>query len=93
MGRLKTDIDHNLLGSPIPNKLFRPLQNMPDFVRDALSARGLREKYEARPDYQRNDYLMWINTAKREETKHKRLVQMLDELEAGGVYMKMKWNG
>jgi uncharacterized protein YdeI (YjbR/CyaY-like superfamily) len=93
MGRPKTDIDHNLLGSPIPNKLFRPLQNMPDFVRDALTERGLREKYEARPDYQRNDYLMWINTAKREETKHKRLAQMLDELDAGGVYMKMKWNG
>ena len=37
--------------------------------------------------------LMWINNAKREDTKHKRLAQMLDELENGGVYMKMKWNG
>ena len=93
MGRHKTDIDHNLMGSPIPNKLFRPLQPMPDFVKEALEARGLRGKYEARPDYQRNDYLMWINTAKRDETKQKRLGQMLDELEQGGVYMKMKWNG
>jgi uncharacterized protein YdeI (YjbR/CyaY-like superfamily) len=66
---------------------------MPDFVRDALASRGLRDKYDARPDYQRNDYLMWINNAKRDETKQKRLLQMLDELEAGGVYMKMKWNG
>ena len=40
-----------------------------------------------------DDYLMWINTAKREETKQKRLAQMLDELERGGVYMHMKWNG
>lgn len=93
MGRPKTDIDHNILGSPIPNKLFRPLQPMPDFVAAALKARGLVEKYEARPDYQRNDYLMWINDAKRDETKQKRLAQMLDELDAGGVYMKMKWNG
>ena len=62
--------------------------------RDAsLAERGLRDKYDARPDYQRNDYLMWINNAKRDETKQKRLLQMLDELEAGGVYMKMKWNG
>lgn len=76
-----------------PGTLIRPIQPMPDFVRVAIKARGLTEKYEARPAYQRNDYLMWINTAKREETKHKRLAQMLDELEAGGVYMRMKWNG
>lgn len=93
MGRPKTDIDHNLMGSPIPNKLFRPLQPMPDFVAEALKARGLADKYAARPDYQRNDYLMWINNAKRQETKLKRLDQMLDELAGGGVYMKMKWNG
>ena len=42
---------------------------------------------------QRNDYLMWINNAKREATKQKRLDQMLDELERGGVYMRMEWNG
>ena len=93
MGRPKTDIDHTILGSPIPNKLFRPIQPMPDFVAEALRQRGLGDRYVARPDYQRNDYLMWINNAKRDETKHKRLAQMLDELESGGVYMKMKWNG
>ncbi|MHA6297676.1 YdeI/OmpD-associated family protein [Devosia sp. CAU 1758] len=93
MGRPKTDLDHHILGSPIPGKLFRPLQPMPDFVRTALEARDLTARYEARPAYQRNDYLMWINNAKQEATKQKRLTQMLDELEAGGVYMKMKWNG
>ncbi|WP_338719927.1 YdeI/OmpD-associated family protein [Devosia sp. XK-2] len=93
MGRPKTDLDHNILGSPIPSKLVRPLQPMPDFVRAALDERELRERYDARPDYQRNDYLMWINKAKREDTKRKRLSQMLEELEAGGVYMRMKWNG
>ncbi len=72
--------------------LKRPPQPMPDEVRDALAANGLMDAYDARPPYQRNDYLMWINQAKRPETKQKRLDQMLDELRAGDVYMKMAWN-
>ncbi len=66
---------------------------MPQEVREALAASGLQEAYAARPPYQRNDYLMWINQAKRPETKQKRLEQMLDELRAGNVYMKMAWRG
>lgn len=76
--------------------VLRPLrkrEDMPDFVRQALEERGLREKYDARPSYQRNDYLLWINKVKRDDTKQKHLTQMLDELESGGVYMGMKWNG
>ena len=73
--------------------LQREIQPIPDFVRDALDARGLVDKYNERPAYQRNDYLMWINTAKGQATKQKRLDQMLDELESGGVYMRMTWNG
>ena len=66
---------------------------MPESVRAALKKRGLTAAYEARPDYQRNDYLGWIAEAKHEETKVKRLAQMLDELERGGVYMNMAWRG
>lgn len=62
---------------------------MPDFVRDALEDRGLFGAYEARPAYQRNDYLGWITRAKRPETVEKRLQQMLEELEVGGIYMGM----
>ncbi|WP_375058259.1 YdeI/OmpD-associated family protein [Zobellella sp. DQSA1] len=72
------------------SRLKRKKQPMPDFVRDALKARGLFDVYEARPPYQRNDYLLWINNAERQETKEKRLCQMLDELETGGIYMNMK---
>lgn len=75
---------------------LRPLrkrEEMPQFVREALEERGLMAAYEARPAYQRNDYLLWINKFKGEETKRRHLAQMLDELEAGGVYMKMRWNG
>ncbi len=64
---------------------------MPDFVREALESRGLAAAYDARPPYQRNDYLGWIARAKREGTVQKRLTQMLDELERGDVYMKMDW--
>ena len=70
--------------------LKRPKHAMPDFVERALDARGLMNAYKSRPAYQQNDYIGWINQAKRSETKEKRLSQMLDELEAGGVYMKMK---
>jgi len=71
----------------------RPRYKMPDYIREALSARGLMDAYRARPPYQQNDYIGWITRAKLEATKKKRLNQMLDELERGGVYMKMKWKG
>ena len=64
---------------------------MPEDVNKALKARGARALYDARPPYQRNDYIGWINRAKRAETRQKRILQMLDELEAGDVYMKMAW--
>jgi len=72
------------------SKLKRQLNPMPDWVKKALVDRGVMDEYKQRPAYQQNDYLGWINSAKGQETKLKRLNQMLDELEQGGVYMKMK---
>ena len=43
----------------------RPLQPMPPDVRAALAASGALADYEARPHYQRNDYLAWIARAAR----------------------------
>jgi uncharacterized protein YdeI (YjbR/CyaY-like superfamily) len=74
-------------------RLTRALNPMPENVRAALGDRGLTAAYDARPAYQRNDYLGWIARAKRDDTKAKRLNQMLDELERGGVYMDMVWRG
>ena len=71
--------------------LKRPLQTMPAFVRKALVKEKLIDDYQNRPPYQRNDYLLWIISAKLEETKQKRLRQMLDELQQGNRYMKMSW--
>jgi uncharacterized protein YdeI (YjbR/CyaY-like superfamily) len=64
---------------------------MPAFVQQALKNKKLLEAYRCRPPYQQNDYIGWINSARKEETKLKRLNQMLEELELGTVYMKMKY--
>jgi uncharacterized protein YdeI (YjbR/CyaY-like superfamily) len=69
----------------------RERYEMPADIEGLLKTRKLSEAYAARPPYQRNDYLMWIEGAKRPETRQKRIVQMLDELEAGDIYMKMAW--
>lgn len=72
------------------SNLEREIHEMPDFVLAALERRSLTDAYDQRPAYQQNDYIGWISAAKRDDTKQKRLAQMLDELERGGVYMKME---
>ncbi len=72
--------------------LSRPIHPMPDFVEKALEDNGLMELYHSRPPYQQNDYIGWINRAVRQETRLKRLNQMIEELKEGDVYMKMKYN-
>jgi uncharacterized protein YdeI (YjbR/CyaY-like superfamily) len=79
---------------PLSNRLprlKRALVPMPAFVRKALAARRLAGKYAARPPYQRNDYIAWITRPKLPATRHRRLEQMLDELDKGDVYMKMAY--
>jgi uncharacterized protein YdeI (YjbR/CyaY-like superfamily) len=71
--------------------LTRTRHKMPGYIRDALKERKLMDAYHERPDYQQNDYIGWVTRSKREETKQKRLAQMLDELEGGRLYMNMKW--
>ena len=70
--------------------LSREIQDMPEDLARLLADRGLRSDYEARPAYQRNDYLAWISRAKRPGTRAKRINQMLRELAMGGVYMGMR---
>jgi uncharacterized protein YdeI (YjbR/CyaY-like superfamily) len=69
--------------------LTRDIQPMPEDVQARLEQANLRDTYHARPAYQRNDYLAWIGRAQRPDTREKRIATMLDELELGGVYMKM----
>ena len=72
------------------SKLKRAKQPTPSWVLEALQERGLLSSYQARPAYQQNDYIAWITRAKLPATQAKRLAQMLEELQAGGVYMKMR---
>jgi len=64
---------------------------MPPDIRVRLDIADMRAAYDARPPYQRNDYLAWIARAKRPATRENRIAQMLAELENGAVYMKMQW--
>ncbi len=73
--------------------LKRPKYPMPGFIDEALTRHQLYERYESRPAYQQNDYIYWISSAKREETRQKRLNQMLTELKEGGKYMNMAYKG
>ena len=73
------------------HSLKRQRHEMPEFVANALINSRLMDAYLTRPPYQQNDYIGWINSAKRPETQQKRLAQMLEELESGDRYMKMVW--
>ena len=75
------------------SRMKRPIYEMPDWLQNAIQERGLEQKYRQRPAYQQNDYVHWVSSPKKDATRQKRLAQMLDELEAGGVYMRMTWNG
>ena len=74
------------------SRLKRRRHVMPDDVRRALAERGLTNAYAQRPAYQQNDYVGWIIRAEHDETRRRRLHQMLDELAAGDVYMKMPYS-
>ncbi|HET6544720.1 MAG TPA: YdeI/OmpD-associated family protein [Chryseolinea sp.] len=72
--------------------LKRDINPMPTGLRELLIKHGLLKLYNARPAYQRNDYLGWISRAKLGATKEKRINQMLTELKQGDRYMRMHWN-
>ena len=67
----------------------RPRYVMPSDVERALARRRLMDAYRARLAYQQNDDIGWITRAQREDTRQKRLDQVLAELNEGGVYMGM----
>lgn len=72
-------------------KMTRPVYQIPHFVATALDNNQLWEQYRARPPYQQNDYIGWITRGKREDTRQKRLKQMLEELRSGKAYMGMAY--
>ena len=73
-------------GNPFPTK-----QPLPGNVRAALDKRKLMDRYLARPEYQRTDYLKWISLAAGPLAKQQRLDQMLEELEKGDRFKGEPW--
>ncbi len=71
------------------SRLIRPINEMPDYIISALDKNDFWGAYNERPAYRQNDYVGWIVRAKREETRYKRLAQMLNELRGGTTHMKM----
>jgi hypothetical protein len=64
---------------------------MPGFVKSALAKHKLLDAFRARPEYQRNDYLTWLD-AKLPDQRTARLNQLIDELTKGDVYMGEPWS-
>jgi uncharacterized protein YdeI (YjbR/CyaY-like superfamily) len=63
---------------------------LPAYIQAALSKRPVaRRHYEALPPSQRRRYVAWIESAKREETKLRRLKEAL-RLLAGGKVLGLK---
>lgn len=73
------------------SRLKRPRNRLPHHIQQALVEFELMDAYRSRPPYQQNDYIGWITRAKKDETREKRLKQMLEELRRGNVYMKMTY--
>jgi hypothetical protein len=60
---------------------------LPAWLTKLLSEEGLLERYQAQINTYRKGYLQWIESAKKEETKKKRIETMLTELHENRVYM------
>lgn len=71
--------------------LKRPRYPMPPDVEATLVERGLMDAYRRRPDYQQNDWIGWLERAKRQDTRRNRIEEMCGDLIAGDRYMGMDW--
>lgn len=74
------------------SRLKREVHPMPFDVRTILIEENLMGAYQKRPPYQQNDYIGWIIKAKMQETREKRIRQMIEELRNNNKYMGMDYN-
>ncbi len=71
--------------SPRPPRLALP-SKLPPHIQEALSSNATAQRhFEALPTEQRRRYFAWIESAKREETKLRRLKEAIRLLEKGEV--------
>lgn len=62
---------------------------LPDDMKAELKKRNLENEYQGRPYYQRKGYIQWISSAKKDDTRRKRIQRMISELNRG-EYMPPK---
>jgi uncharacterized protein YdeI (YjbR/CyaY-like superfamily) len=65
---------------------------IPGQIKTALAKQKLLDAFLARPDYQRDDYLTWLDAAKLPEQRQQRMTQFLEEIGKGDVYMGQPWS-
>ena len=56
---------------------------MPDFVREALNARGLMERFEAQTESRQRDVLRYLAALKSPEARARNLEKLVKQLESG----------
>ncbi|MCA9675725.1 MAG: YdeI/OmpD-associated family protein [Kofleriaceae bacterium] len=76
------------MNTPFGNRGPKP---MPGFVRTALAKHKLIGAFRARPEYQRDGYMTWLDGARLPAQRLQRLAQFLDEIGKGDVYMGEPW--
>jgi len=88
---LRAAVELDASGEPSPPPIKREPWPMPDFFAQALKRdRAAAAFYESlAPTYQR-EYLVWLSTAKREETREARLRQTLRALRGGYKWIDRK---
>lgn len=64
--------------------------SIPEFIKRILLKHDLLEKYNSQIYTYRKGYVKCIEDAKREETKKRRIDQMIRELREGKAYMGMR---
>jgi uncharacterized protein YdeI (YjbR/CyaY-like superfamily) len=62
----------------------RPLSPIPPYIKEALRKRAVVwRRFEALAPFERRQYVFWIDSAKRQETKMRRLSEVLQRLAEG----------
>jgi hypothetical protein len=87
-------VQNNVEGKKISFNAPKPgsrIFDLPKDYEDLLRENGVLDAYQKRPYYQQSGWIRWMDSAKQESTKERRQRQMIDELKAGNVYMKMPW--
>jgi hypothetical protein len=89
---IKQTVANNIAGKKVDFKRPKPGERtfaVPHKYESILKENGMWDEYSLRPYYQQKGYVQWIESAKQQVTKDKRIKTMLFELKSG-QYMPSK---